>query len=245
MEMTRKAQIFCGWCGIASIVVLVIGLGPLAQLTPPPSPLITAAEVAAQIRQNAAGIEAGMFLVNIGVALSIALVVGISIEMRRIEAPGAPVLSYIQLMTGTAASLFLMLPAMILSVAAFRPERPAETMLLFHDLATFCTFMPFSVATLEAWVIAAAILHDRSPAPVFPRWLGWYSFLAGLSYVPMGLLGLFKSGVLASNGLLGWWVPTILVAPWYLLFGYHLIRAGGTQPMPGAEAGASDLSTRI
>lgn len=232
--MTNGAQAFCGWCGIGTIVMLVIGLGPLAHMTPPPSPLIEAEEIAAHFRQNATGILAGSFLVNIAVALSIALVAGISAEIRRMEGASAPVLGYVQLATGTAASIFLMLPAMILSVAAFRPERSAETILMLHDFATFATFLPFSVATMEAWVIAAAIFADRSARPIFPRWLGILNMLAGLSYVPMGLVAIFKTGLFASNGLLGWWVPTIIVAPWYVIMGIHLIRSAKVQPAGGS-----------
>jgi hypothetical protein len=226
--MNRRAQIFCGWSGIASILLLVIGMGPVAQLTPPLPALVSAGEIAAHVTGNATNILIGMVMVNIGVALSIALVVGLAIEMRRIEMPGAPVLSYVQLTTGTVASLFLMLPAMIMSVAAFQPDRSADTLLLLHQLATFSTFMPFSVATLEAWVLAVVIFADKSATPVFPRWLGYYSVLAGLSYVPMGFIGLFKSGIWASDGVFGWWVPTILVAPWYLLLSICLIRRGGS-----------------
>lgn len=78
-----------------------------------------------------------------------------------------------------------MLPVMIWNVAAFRPDRAPETILLLHDLASFATFVPFSVATLEAWVIGAAILSHRGTEPNFPRWLGyalvlpWY-FLMGI-----------------------------------------------------------------
>lgn len=225
--MTRKTQIFCGISGIVSIVLMMVGMGPIGMLMPPPPATITAAEISAHVAANALGIELGMFMVNIGVALSIALVVGISIEMRRIEAPGAPVLSYIQLMTGTVASLFLMLPTMIMSVAAFRPERSPETILLLHDLASFCTYIPFSVATLEALSITVIAFADKSPKPVFPRWLGVFSLLAGLTYVPMGLIGLFKTGIFASDGFLGWWLPSTLVAPWYLLMGGFLIARGG------------------
>lgn len=223
--MFSRVQTYCGWCGIASIVLMIVGMGPLAQLAPPPSPFIGAAEVAAHFRQNATGILAGMFLVNLAVALSVALVVGISIQIRRMEPLDTPVLSYLQLASGTVASLFLMLPAMILSAAVFRADRAPELMLLVHDIATFCTFMPFSVATLECAAIALAIFADRSPKPAFPRWLGYYNVLAGISYVPMGLLGFFKDGMLASDGLFGWWVPTVLVAPWYLLMSLYLIKA--------------------
>lgn len=224
--MPDRILVFCGWCGIATIALMAIGLGPIAQMTPPPSPSIGPAEIAAHFRENAAGILAGSFLVNIGVALSIALVAGVSAQIRRMDAPSAQVLSYVQLASGTAASLFLMLPVMILSTAAFRAERSPELILMLHDFATFATFLPFSVATLEAWIIAVAIFTDRSDRPVFPRWLGYYNVLAGLSYVPMGLVAMFKTGAFASNGLLGWWVPTILVAPWYVLMGVYLIRAG-------------------
>ncbi|WP_066552926.1 hypothetical protein [Croceicoccus bisphenolivorans] len=225
--MERKIQVFCGWSGIASILLLVIGMGPVAQLSPPPSAMITAAEIAAHVRANAANIQIGMFLVNIGVALSIALVVGISMEIRRIEASPMPGLSYLHMMTGTVASTFLMLPAMTMSVAAFRTDIAPETMLLLHDLSTFFTFLPFSVATLEALVVAAAVFADRSAHPVFPRWLGYYSVITGLSYVPMGLIGLAKEGPFASDGLIGWIIPTALVVPWYLVMGGFLVVRGG------------------
>lgn len=223
--MSDKALAFCGWCGIITILMMVIGLGPMAQMTPPPSPEIGATEAAALFRGNASGILAGAFLVNIGVAASIALVVGMSAVIGRMATPSARVLSSLQLATGTTASLFLMLPVMILSVGAFRPERSPELILMLHDFATFATFLPFSVATLEAWAIAAAIFSDRSVQPAFPRWLAYLNILAGLSYVPMGLAGMFKSGIFASNGLLGWWAPTAIVAAWYVTMGLYVVKA--------------------
>lgn len=98
--MTSKAQILCGWCGIIFVVVMGVGLGPFAQMMPPPPPLISAAEIAAEFRQNATGILMGSFLANIAVALSIALVVGISVQIRRMESAMSPVLSYLQLAFG-------------------------------------------------------------------------------------------------------------------------------------------------
>src|SRR5205814_8814258 len=86
--------------------------------------------------------------------------------------------------------------------------------------------MPLSVATLNKAVIGFAILYDLSAKPVFPRWLGYYNLLTGLSYIPMGLICFFKGGPFASDGLIGWWVPTILVLPWYILMGGYLIKIG-------------------
>lgn len=242
--MTRKIQIFCGWCGIAAILTLVIGLGPIAQLSPPPSPNISAAEIAAHFQRNATNIQWGMFLVNIGVALSIAMVVGISMEIRRIEAPRQPILSYLHMMSGTVASLFLMLPAMVMSVAAYRLDRDPQTMLLLHDLSTFFTFLPFSVAAFEAWVVAVAIFLDKSEKPIFPRWLGYYSIVFGFTLVPMGLIGLEKDGLLASNGFLGWVLPTALVMPWYLLMSIYLVLRGGNQTEDRAEPALGRFALR-
>jgi hypothetical protein len=233
--MPNRGLVFCGWCGIAAILLMVIGLGPMAHMTPPLSPTIGAADIATHFRRNASGILIGAFLVNIAVALSIALVAGISAQIRRMAFRSAQVLSYLQLASGTAASIFLMLPALILSTAAFRADRPAELVLMLHDLATFATFLPFSVATMEALVIAAAIFCDRSAKQAFPRWLAYFNIVAGLSYVPMGLVAMSKASVFASNGLLGWWVPTIIVGPWYVLMGIFLISAGRVRPDLGAE----------
>lgn len=120
--MKGNALSFCGWCGIAAIFVTAIGLGPIAHLSPPPSPMISAGEVAAFFRQDATPILVGAFCVNVAVALSIALTAGISAVIRRMEGSFAPVLSYLQLGAGTAASLFVMLPAMIWNVAVFRAD---------------------------------------------------------------------------------------------------------------------------
>jgi hypothetical protein len=224
--MTGKALIFCGWCGIATVILMMVGLGPIAHLTPPPSPLISATEIAASFQHNATGILVGSFLANIGVAMSIALIAGISAQIHRMESASAPVLSYLQLGSGVAASAFVMLPVMIWNAAAFRADRSPDMILLLHDLATFATYVPFSVATLNEAVIGFAILSDRSAKPVFPRWLGYYNLLTGLSYIPMGLIGLFKAGPFASDGFIAWWLPTILVLPWYVLMGTYLIKIG-------------------
>lgn len=227
--MSSKAQIFCGWCGILFVIVMGIGLGPFAQMAPPPSPSIGAAEIANEFRQNAQGILIGSFLANVGVALSIGLVVGISVQIRRMESPESPVLSYLQLATGTTASLFLMLPVMLWNVAAFRDDRSPETILLLHDFATYASFVPFSVATLEALAIGAAILGNRGSEPTFPRWLGYYNIIAGLSYIPMGWVGFFKTGIWASNGFMGWLFPTILVLVWYAVMGIYIIKIEKTR----------------
>lgn len=227
--MQRKTQALFGWCGIVSIILMGIGTGPLAGLMPPPSANITAAEITRHFQENWYNIQIGMFLFNIGAGLSILLVAAMTEEVRRIESPYAQPLAYACLGTGTAACAFLFLPTMINSVAAFRPQRDPQTMLLLHDLATFCTYMPFSVATLNCFIFGFAILIDKAPKPVFPRWLGIYAIVYGISLVPMGLLGIDKHGALASNGTLGWWVPTMITLVWYFILSGYIIKNGGTQ----------------
>jgi hypothetical protein len=224
--MSGKAMIFCGWCGIATAFVTFIGLGPVGHLMPPVATHVSPDEIAVYFRQGSTRILLGAFCLNVAVALSIAMVAGISAQIRRMEGSSAPVLSYLQLAAGTTASLFIMLPVMIWNVAVYRPERSPETLLMLHDFATFATFLPFSVATLEALVIAAAIFSDRSPTPVFPRWLGYLNIASGLSDVPMGFGGFVKDGMFATDGLYGFVVPTVLVLPWYVLMGFYLIKAG-------------------
>lgn len=228
--MQRKTQAFFGWCGLVSIILMGIGTGPLAGLMPPPSANVSPAEIAAHFRDNWYNIQIGMFLFNIGGGLGFLLVAAMSEEVRRIESPLAQPLAYACLATGTAAYTFLFLPVMINSVAAFRPDRDVDTILLLHDLATFCTYIPFSVATLNSFIFGFAVLIDKAPRRVFPRWVGVYAIIYGFTLVPMGLIGIDKAGTLSSDGFLGWWMPTAITLLWFLPLCGYLIKNGGTQP---------------
>lgn len=224
-DTTGRMQVFCGWCGIAGTVLGAMAMGPFGHFTPPVSPLTDAVRTAEAYRQNATGILIAGMLMVITSALSLVFVAGISDQIRRMNNSATPLLSYIQLSTGAIASFMLMLAGITWSVAAFRADRSPEIIQMLSDLATFFLFMPFSVGTMEAIAIAIAILSDRSPRPVFPRWIGVFTLIAGIAYLPGAVVALFKTGPLAWDGSLGFWAQTIVLVPWCLVMSACLIRA--------------------
>jgi hypothetical protein len=98
--------------------------------------------------------------------------------------------------------------------------------------------------------ITIAILSDKSERPVLPRWLGWFNLWAQIIYLPGILIPYFKSGPLAWNGLLAFWIPVVVFTVWLCLITAMLLRAINEQEhaitegsAAGAAAGATTAGT--
>ncbi|BDB43986.1 hypothetical protein [Mycobacterium kiyosense] len=70
-----------------------------------------------------------------------------------------------------------------------------------------------------------AILIDRRPTPVFPRWLGYVNLWTAMIFCAGTFNVFFKRGPLAWNGLLAWWLPVVVFGVWLVLVSVYLIRA--------------------
>jgi hypothetical protein len=96
--------------------------------------------------------------------------------------------------------------------------------MLVNDLA----WVPFVGMTVPFLMmplsVAAAGLLDVRAEPVFPRWACYYSLAASAIVMPSGLITFFRSGPLAWNGVLGWWVPVTDFFIWYVVM-FFLLRS--------------------
>src|ERR1700758_1707738 len=116
-------------------------------------------------------------------------------------------LVYGQLGAGIAAWGFLLVPLIVLAVAAFRPERSPETTQTLHDLGWMLLIMPFVPFTVQTACLGWAILQDNGTPPALPRWFGYFNLWVALSFIPGGVIPLFKTGPLAYNGVFAFWIP--------------------------------------
>ena len=130
-----------------------------------------------------------------------------------------------QLGAGIAAWGFLLVPVIMLSVAAFRPERSAETTQTLHDPGWMLLIMPFVPFTVQNACLGWAILQDTGAPAALPRWLGYFNLWVALSFVPAGVLALFKTGPLAYDGVFAFWIPFALFFSWLLVVPLALHRA--------------------
>jgi hypothetical protein len=144
--------------------------------------------------------------------------------MRRTERD-FPVLTATQLVAGAVTVVFLTVPVLIWTVAAFRPERTPELIQLMSDFGWIMLIMTFPPFFVQLVAIGLAIVSDNHERPVFARWLGYFNIWVAILFLPGGLITFFKSGPFAWNGLLAFWLPLTVFFLWYIVMFFALIRA--------------------
>jgi len=227
---SRPVQLVCASCGFLLVILLFGGIIASGWM-PPLSPSESAAEIAARYTDHTNGIRVGAVMMLWGAGATVPVGCLIAAHIRRIEGDFSP-LAYIQLVGCAGGLIAITLPVLFFGVAAFRPERGADLTLLINDLA----WVPFIIngvpAVLQAVSWGVAILSDRSGAPAFPRWLGYFNFWAAFSFLPAFLLLFFKTGPFAWNGLLSFWLAATLFGCWFIVAAVMLIRAAPKAASP-------------
>ncbi len=230
--MNTKTQIACAACGLAFVVLFTLGWIVFAGLVPAPQPTLDADAIATFFGANTGAIRFGLMLGMFSGALTIPWIAVVAVQMRRTERE-FPVLTYTQLVAGAGTVVFLILPMMIWTVAAFRPERAPELIYLFSDFGWLLLIMTFSPFLVQLVAIGLAIVSDTHPDPVFARWLGYFNIWVAILFLPGGLITFFKSGPFAWNGLLAFWLPLTVFFLWYIVMFFALVKAI-RKPAPAA-----------
>lgn len=228
--MDRRVALVCAWCGPVFLVLFVVGFWFVAGFVPPPKPSDSAAQIAAFYRDNTDRIRVGMLLSMVATALLAPFIVLITSQMKR-RNPRLALLADIQLLGGFALLLLVMLPIALIALAAFRPERPAETTQLLNDAALFILFWVFSTPVVEYLAMAAYSLMDRSDRPLFPRWVGWFDVATAVIFVTGAPVLFVKDGPFAWNGLLAFWAVLLIFAGWVLVSFVYVLREALTPEM--------------
>lgn len=222
--MNIKNQLICAWAGPLCLVLFIIGMWPLAQFLPPLSPNDSANEIVAIYQADPIAIRLGILFMLTSGALQGPYAAAISIQMMRIEGKN-PIMSYVQLGAGAVAMLVVSIPMMAFAATAFRPERMPEITQALNDLSWLLFLMPFGPASIQSLAIGLAVLADKNPTPIFPRWVAYFNFWVALAYVAGGFIMFFRTGPFAWDGLVGFWIPAITYFIWLLLMCPILIRA--------------------
>lgn len=218
-----KSQKICAWSGIVGVALFFSAL-LCSQFLPVPSPSLSQDEVVTMYQQNASLIRIGMVQLMISGMFISPLIAVISLHLRRIE-NGSPLWTYTQLSAGTVGILFFIIPAVLFLVTAYRPERSPELTFLMNDICWFFAIMPWPPAFMQNIAIGAAIVGDKSPMPIFPRWVGFFNFWVALLFIPGALIPFFKSGPFAWNGLFAFWIPATVFGAWFIVMLAMLLRA--------------------
>lgn len=224
IELSRKIQVFCTWCGPAFVVLLFGGWGLMGGFIPLIPPSFDAVQVASAYGETVNIHRIGALLGLIGIFLTIPFFFAISMQMRRTELR-IPSLSILQFASGIIVTVVLIIPMLLFIGGLFRPERPAELTKLVNDLSYVMLILPWPPILGQLAALVVAIFNDRSPRPVFPRWLAYFNLWVAVLLLPASMIIFFKTGPFAWTGVIGFWIPAAVFGAWYIVMTVALLRA--------------------
>ncbi len=212
------------WLTPLSMLALFGGMAMLAQFIPPPSPDMSPAQVAGMYAANATGIKLTGILTIFTPALLAPMTAVISVLIWRSEGRNAP-LAITQIIAGVLTIGPFILSGLCWVVAAYRPERDPNSIMLMNDLGWISLEMVTPPAMVQFCAVAIAILRDTSAVPFLPRWLAFYSFWCAVLFVPGLFVAFFVKGPFAWNGLLSFWVAAAAYGTWLLAMAWQCMKS--------------------
>src|SRR5271168_173077 len=138
--MKLSDQRICLWLVPVFGVVLITAFCT-AGFIPPLSPTLTAPEVADFYRDHIGKIRAGMITVNLCGIMFIPFFMVIVVQMQRMAIPSRA-FAYAYLSAAASAGSIFLLADLTWSIAAFRPERDPQLMMMLNDLAWMAFVSP-------------------------------------------------------------------------------------------------------
>lgn len=224
--MSARFQSLCAIAGMVGLAIFFAGF-IAADFVPPPKANWSAGRLAEFYRSDPDLKRFGIFLMLMGIVGFGTLTAGMSVALARGE-QRPQILAVAQGVIGACGTTLLVLFTFLVGVAAFRPDRNPEITQSWHDAGWFMAFLSAMPFTTQAATIAAAVLTDRSPAPILPRWFGYLNISCAVLLFPGVALIMFKTGPLSYHGILGYWIPVVVFASWMVSMAWGIGRSART-----------------
>ena len=207
-------------------------------MPPIPGPSLAPDGILAFTLGNATRMQIGMVLLAICLGFASMGTGLIVVQMKRMSGPG-PVLAYGYLSCGAAAALpGCYLCGLLFSVAVFRPDRDPHLIALLYD-AGFVGFIGcLGCFVTQYFAFAVAIFLDKRA--IFPKWLGYMTVWNLVTELVAAPVWIFRSGPYAWNGLLSFYLGTLLFVVWLVCVIVYLKKAIKNQPLDEVEPAYMD-----
>jgi hypothetical protein len=219
--MSKYVQLFCAWCGPATVVIALAGWLIAGVLPIPLGSESTTAEVV-DFYSHDTRVLVGLVIASAGVCLVFPLIALIAVFMIRIEGR-TPILTFIQLVTGAATGVLLLMPMLLMAVIAFRPDRTPELTVTMNDVAWLVFLTPIAPFMIQNIAIGTAILSVRQS--VLPRWVGYLNIWVALLFIPDVLAFFFHAGPFAWRGIFVFWLALAAYSVFLVVMGLMLRKA--------------------
>ncbi|QZT59571.1 hypothetical protein [Mycolicibacterium austroafricanum] len=221
----------CGWCGPLTLVVTFVGWLLAGVLPFPLGPSDSADELVAYYGAGL-HVSIGFAIATVGISLVTPLIAALS-HLMFTGSPESRLLSLIQAVSGAVTAVCLLIPMLIMAIAAFRPARDPGLTMLLNDLAwlLFITpVMPFIIQNL-----AVAVSAFRDPASPFPRWIGYLNCWIAFTFSFDVLALVFHRGPFTWNGVLIFWLALTTYSVFLLVMGLLVRHLAVQSTVPQRE----------
>lgn len=213
-ELWFAWYVTAGFYGLYSVVMFV-----LSRTQPPGRPYLEPAETVAWFADRGWGLLVGfgaIFLLGGFSAVALGL---ITYSIRRMSVSPVFAFSYLVLYLIAAVPGFLLL-CIAMTCGVLRPERDPVVAQWLYDFGFLSFVGTMGVFLVGSLIWMAAILLDENG--VFPRWFGYLNLINALTEVVIAPAWLFRRGVLAYNGAIGFWVNVPVFGIYTAVFIYLL-----------------------
>ena len=198
-----KAQWVSLWSGPAVGVVLIVATLAFPGFWPPMSPTMTVDQVASFYTEHTAWIRFSQVTFNLCGIMILPFFMVICVQMKRMTNQ-SHIFAYCYLSAIVSGATIFALSNVLFLVAAFRPERNPDLVMLLNDLAWIVLIAPIGMVVAQFVMLAMAVYFDTSG--VLPRWVGHYSVATAVAMLPAAGAAVFRTGPLAWDGLLSFWL---------------------------------------
>lgn len=216
------------WSGPATVAIAFAGW-LIAGVLPLPLGPSSSSEKVVAFYSHDTRVIAGLIIACLGISLALPFIAAVSIAVIRAER-GLTIVSVIQLLAGAVTAVLLLIPMLLMTYVAFRPDRDPAITVTLNDLAWLLFLTPIGPFIIQDLAIAAAILRD--PEKTLPRWLGYLNLWVALCFLPDPLAFVFHHGPFAWNGIIIFWLALTAYSVWLIAMGVVLAR----KPFERADA---------
>jgi hypothetical protein len=237
-KVNTRVLMFGAWGALLYPGLLILGWLWLAGFVPPPPPTASAEQIVHIYQHHAVAIRAGMVITMFGAVMAMPLGATVAYFISRIEGFFGP-LSILQVMGAVGMAVLTFYPPMWWLISIYRPERSAELTQTLSDAGWLQWVGGLTIYYPTVIVIAVASFLDKSPEPVFPRWFGYANLWLVILLLPGQMIFFFKTGPLAWNGLIAFYLAFLVFAMWFpvafCLLRKAVLRLETAQPVLSAQ----------
>ncbi|OBC01073.1 hypothetical protein A5784_02350 [Mycobacterium sp. 852013-50091_SCH5140682] len=193
----------------------------LTRVMPPPRPDVGPDQVVAFFTEHSLSIRIGFGLLMIFIGFTGFANGLIAFQIKRMSV--APVFAYSYIASlAVGAVPGCLFAAFAFVAAAYRPDRDPDLTALLYDLGLLSFVGSLGCFATQNMVLALAIFLDRND--VLPKWLAYMSIWMIVTELLAGPVFVFKSGPLAWNGSISFYVGTVVFVVWEICIIYLLYR---------------------